>query len=506
MGQCVQAFMALSRRTAQVLAGEFRLSVQRGECLEQLAARLNKRRRTLMRQLNECKHYGLIDEGEYRSFVGGGRSGRGSSTVRKGSGHEAGITQSGDVFRFAGDGKSSDAGGSAELHMDVCGNCAEVETRSQRIRTLDDLIAAAEIDLSVWEIERYVINKWEVGARADVRDGAGSGVQVVTEPLWQVKAWLRRKAEVATMQRLRDELVESLKSLSRPAAVRPNAVTGGDRFMLEISIPDLQAGRLVWGHSTGGDHYDVDIASKLYLDAVQEILHRTRNYKISLIANVVGNDLLNADNALGETTHGTPQQEDSRRYRTKKIVFETVCKSLLLMQERAPVKVLMVPGNHDRETIFDMGIAIKAAFANNDFVDVDNSPLLRKYMHYGVNLIGFAHGKDEQMKSLPIIMATEMPQEWANSQFREWHIAHVHKKKEYEFLAVEEFNGVRVRVLPSLCALDEWTYSKGYRSMRAAEAYLWHYTDGYAGHISVNTPYRSERKDTLNYAPFGPGL
>lgn len=63
------------------------------------------------------------------------------------------------------------------------------ESNNSRIKTLEDLIRACDIDLDVWEIERHVINKWEVGAK-----GATS---LVVEPLFQVKAWLIRKVPIA---------------------------------------------------------------------------------------------------------------------------------------------------------------------------------------------------------------------------------------------------------------------------------------------------------------------
>lgn len=54
-------------------------------------------------------------------------------------------------------------------------------SRSNRIKTLDQLLRAAEVDTDVWEVEHYVENKW---------DGQMKGGAPV--PLYQVKAWLVR--------------------------------------------------------------------------------------------------------------------------------------------------------------------------------------------------------------------------------------------------------------------------------------------------------------------------
>jgi hypothetical protein len=59
--------------------------------------------------------------------------------------------------------------------------------------------------------------------------------------------------------------------------------------------------------------------------------------------------------------------------------------------------------------------------------------------------------------------------------------------KETRHVSADTFGSVRVRVLPSLSGTDAWHYRKGYvGSMRAAEAYLWSYDDGYAGHFSAS--------------------
>lgn len=460
------------------------------ESLFDLAKGLGMHSETLRRRLCDLKNEGKISEEEYRRLTRGTR--KTICEPQRGARPEASASDT-----------PSNAANARELaghhiSFSVSGNTAMLEGEGKSLCSLEELLRAAKVDQTVWEVERHVVNHWEVGAKIDTRDANGRVIEtkIVKEPLWQVKAWLRRRVEVIDLLKLRDEILDSVRALARAPRVVPKATQHhAQQYMLEISIPDLQAGRLVWGKQTEGDNYDVDRACRLYLYAVQEILERTRSYPVNLILHVVGNDLLNADNAKLTTTAGTPQSEDSRRYRTKKLVFEMLCRALEMMSERAPVRTIMVPGNHDQESIFDLGMVLEAYFSRNSYVTVDNSPPLRKYFRYGVNLIGFTHGKNEPIKNLPLIMATERPYDWAHSTFREWHIAHFHKKKELDFLTAEEFNQVRVRVLPSLCALDEWTYQKGYRSHRSAEAYLWNAVEGYAGHISVNIPYVTAEKD-----------
>ena len=65
-------------------------------------------------------------------------------------------------------------------------NYLEIDSKTKRITTLDDLIEACEIDLEEWIIERHIINKWEVAAK-------DAGATLRTSPLIQVKAWLVKR-------------------------------------------------------------------------------------------------------------------------------------------------------------------------------------------------------------------------------------------------------------------------------------------------------------------------
>ena len=83
-------------------------------------------------------------------------------------------------------------------------------------------------------------------------------------------------------------------------------------------------------------------------------------------------------------------------------------------------------------------------------------------------------------------MAQEARADWAETMHREWHLGHFHKSKETRYTAGDAFNGVRVRVLPSLCAADAWHAQMGYvGEQRAAEGYPWSFSDGYIGHFSA---------------------
>jgi hypothetical protein len=91
-------------------------------------------------------------------------------------------------------------------------NTREVQ-HTGRIISLDQLLERARVDMSVWAVQRHVINKWELGRkdihkRIDWEDGVANGFVedtggVNVEPLYQVKVFLVRREPIAIKPVLR---------------------------------------------------------------------------------------------------------------------------------------------------------------------------------------------------------------------------------------------------------------------------------------------------------------
>ena len=349
--------------------------------------------------------------------------------------------------------------------------------------TLDELFRLFRLERSDWEVVECTPNVWQMGA-AHPETG-----EILAAPLYQLKARLRPVAPPSLMilgqQILEDIRAESSASPSELPIV-PKLGLPETRHMLEVSAFDLHFGKLAWREEAGED-YDLAIARTAFQTAVEDLLAKASGFPLQRILLPIGNDLLQADNLQGTTTGGTPQDTDSRYHKAFRAARSALAWAIDRLSQVAPVLVIVVPGNHDRLTAFHMGEVLEAQFASDPRVTVDNSPKLRKYVAFGVNLLGFTHGSEEKMADLPLIMAREEPTAWASAQHYEWHIGHLHKSKEVRYTAGDSFNGVRVRILPSLCTADAWHYSRGYvGERRSAEAYLWNFATGYAGHLASN--------------------
>lgn len=361
------------------------------------------------------------------------------------------------------------------------GNMLELDYRGNKIITsVQDLMEACKVDLKIWKKERAVVNKWDVTMK-------GPDEQPITAQNFQVKVWLskiRSDEEKQAWDNFLNSITESAPDLSY---LRKPANRQGRQYMLELSIPDLHIGKLAHEDEVG-ENYDTRIAITRYKEAVNKLLSHVAHYQdeIEEIILPIGNDLLQIDKLEGTTTAGTKVDTDSRWPRmfskAEDLVIETVNKLIAI----APVKIVMVHGNHDTQTIYYLGRVLNAYYRNIDLVTVDNAETQRKYHVYGTNLIGFTHGNEEKHQDLGLIMATERPELWAATRFRQIHLGHFHSRKTTKYVDVQEHQGFQVRILPSLSSSDKWHNTKGYMSIKSAVAFLYDRENGMIGEFSHN--------------------
>ena len=104
-------------------------------------------------------------------------------------------------------------------------NTATAQSISSRITTLPQLLEACEVDLDVWLVDHYIVNKWEVGAKAEQKnltwtggiiDGYVKADGLTVEPLFQVKVWLVRKNPIPIFPHIQP--VQATTKFKKPPA------------------------------------------------------------------------------------------------------------------------------------------------------------------------------------------------------------------------------------------------------------------------------------------------
>ena len=365
-------------------------------------------------------------------------------------------------------------------------NDASLESKlSTRIKTLDDLLEKSNVDEKVWEVERHVINKWEVGSNIDGR--------IVVEELFQVKCWLKKNTDFLDMVQIKEDILQEISAYSPIVTLKefialPRGESNTDTdvildespHVLEINIFDLHFGKLAY-------NYDTNIAKKRFLKALEVLVKRASNFKIDRILFPVGNDFFNSDSLRNETTKGTAQDEHLLWHQTVKLGRQLIVEGIEYLNQFAPVDVIVVQGNHDWERSFYLGEMLDAYYDKNENVTVNNEWTPRKYYTYGNCLIGFTHGNNEKVIDLPLIMAQENAKEWSKTKYREFHLGHLHHKREIKYKSTQEYKGIVIRYMRSLSGDDLWHNLKGYvGTQHSSEAFVWSKKNGLVAEFSYN--------------------
>jgi len=347
------------------------------------------------------------------------------------------------------------------------------------VRTLEELIDQAKIDLSIWNLDRHVVNKW------DVTTAEGRTFQN-----WQVKAWLSKNVEKEKVINAED-LYKELLAQHNPYKYKPVAYKLPEEHnLLEINIFDLHLGKLCWSDEVN-NNYDTKIASQRFHYALKTLLKRAESTQFERILFPVGNDFFNSDNHVNTTTLGTRQDEDSRWQKTFKTGVQLLVECIDYMRQFAPVDILVVPGNHDFTKTFYLGETLSAWYREDPNVTVNNSSNPRKYYEYGNVLLGFTHGDKEKPEALRSLMAFEAKEAWARTAYKEFHLGHQHRKLSVSHVVksnlLHEELGIVVRSMSSIAGTDAWHHTHGYVGpVRAAEAFLWNKEQGLIGNFNAN--------------------
>jgi hypothetical protein len=343
-----------------------------------------------------------------------------------------------------------------------------VEVFSFHVRTLEDALEISDVDLEKWEVDRYIINSWEVTMKLNQEDGTQ---EPETKTNYQVKVWLKPKTpkplEVA-MERL-------IATIPKFKADRVPKFSAGSGNAAEIALLDAHFGKFSWGKETGRVDYDLRIATRYYLNACKQTLNFVLPHSPEKIFFIVGQDLMHTENFLGKTPlGGNTLDVDSRLPKIYYAALETVTRCIYLARDVAPVSVLWIPGNHDMHSSFYLCSALKEHFRQDKHVEIDNSPSWRKRVLWGNLLVGWTHEIVSRHNAWANELAQAWPEDWGKSKFREWHFGHKHRKSETKTHPVMTQGGVIMRQLTALSPIDAWHYQNLFTdAVPGGESFLW---------------------------------
>lgn len=211
--------------------------------------------------------------------------------------------------------------------------------------------------------------------------------------------------------------------------------------------------------STCGVESTIEKNIAIFLNTIDRICTVIGNNDIDEIIFPVGNDLFHTNGFNSQTKKGTQIEyygsPEDNYYAICDAITEAITKLAVIAKNE--VKVIMVKGNHDEDKITVLGYWLERIFKGTN-VQVDFLRKQRKYIKFGDNLLGFAHGDKEKSKiaQLPLIMATEAKELWGQTTHRKMYLGDLHHGFEYQFLKAKDMPGVEVEYLRSVGTTDTW--------------------------------------------------
>jgi len=310
-----------------------------------------------------------------------------------------------------------------------------------------EIIKLLNIDSKEWKLSSY----WN----KQVQEG------------WRISA-LVTKIKDNDEGRLFSNLLENWKPrktyVSAPSKVNKNLPT----VCGVMSLQDIHFGK------EGNNTIDLDFES-----AIEDLIQRASvSHHIEVLYFVIGGDLINMDTFAGTTTSGTPLDNSMKATDAYIQAFDCMQWAVVNLANYCDkLKVVYLPGNHDRLSSFHLAHALSKSIEGPN-IEWDVEYAERKAYVWGENFNAFEHG-DVKSKSTPLVYATEFPYMWGHTKFRTLFTGHYHQNRKVEYLTASEEVGFVHKTLPSLCKSDYYHYHNKYvGNRRSAVLELQSFTKG----------------------------
>jgi hypothetical protein len=252
-----------------------------------------------------------------------------------------------------------------------------------------------------------------------------------------------------------------------------------DDLLCDYTIGDNHTGMFAIAKEAGDD-WNLDKSIDILDKAMNHLVAHAPAAKTAFILDV--GDFFHSDNQNNVTNHsGNPLDVDGRYADILSAGINCICKMIqLALQKHEKVIYRSVIGNHNEHSAIMINLAVKMRFHDEPRLEVLDTPNVFNYYQFGVNLLADTHGHTTKADNLPMTMAVDVPQMWADTTNRVWRTGHVHH------LSQKEYAGCTVITYRTLAPKDAWHSFSGYRSNREMRCTIYHRHNGTVGMNIVN--------------------
>lgn len=293
-----------------------------------------------------------------------------------------------------------------------------------------------------------------------------------------VKTDLDKQVFIENIKEIIDQYIEQLPVFDP----KPYNISYNVKDLMTIyPLGDPHIGMKAFKEETGED-WDLKKAQEVFCGVFDRLVKTAPHCEQAVIVNL--GDYFHRDNVAGVTERHRHVLDTDGNYM---MMVDTGLKIMIQMIDSAlehhhTVKVITTIGNHDDTGAMFLQAALKHMYQEDERVDIDCTSSVFQYFSFGNNFFGVHHGHTCKPDKLPMVMATDHPTEWANSQdgTRLWLTGHIHHdtRKEYSGCIVESFR--------TLAGKDGYAYSGGYRAGQDSKALVFHKEHGEVERHTIN--------------------
>ena len=244
-------------------------------------------------------------------------------------------------------------------------------------------------------------------------------------------------------------------------------------------VGDHHMGMLAWGEETGGANYDTKISEELLCSAMDYLVDTAPCSEQAAI--LVLGDFLHFEGHKPVTSHsGNVLDADSRYQAVVRAGLRSI-KYIVraALEKHKEVRLILETGNHDRGPMAAFMEMFYMYYENEPRVIPDRTPRNIHIFKFGKNLVATHHGDKIKMDKLPLVIATDWPKMWGDTQYRTVHTGHVHHDH------IKEHPGITTESHGILAPKDEYAASGGWRAKQSMKSIVLHTEYGEVGRNMV---------------------
>lgn len=290
--------------------------------------------------------------------------------------------------------------------------------------------------------------------------------------------WVKSSADEDRRAELMRQAVDALsEEIPRARPIKgPSHVS--EHLCNVFTLTDSHVGMLAWGREAGAD-WDLKIAEQTLVGCFSQMILASPAAKVAVVAQL--GDFLHQDGLSPVTpTSGHVLDSDGRFSKVVQVAVRTLRKVVdMALASHEKVVVLMAEGNHDMASSVWLRTLFAALYENEPRVQVIDSPLPYYVYQHGSTMLAWHHGHLKKNDQLPILFASQFPQEWGTTTRRYAHCGHRHHVEE------KEHSGMTVIQHPTLAARDAYAARGGWIADRQVSAITYHEKFGQVARATV---------------------